>query len=225
MIYILHGNNIEASDKYFKSILSKFNNWQKVYVSATPDLEANLNSIDLLPQPKVIIAENIFKGKINPKLFENLPTDRAVIIWEKSEIPAATLKLYQKAAKIENFKLPSSLFYFLDSIYPKSANVLANLQKLNESETSLFWQISNRFLLLSMAKLGFSQYEAGSASNRQMADWQWQKIQTQAALFQKDTLNRLFSSSLTVDSLIKTGKTALPPKTLVSLMLVKYLEL
>lgn len=225
MLYILHGLDSHASYRCLRDILTSYKDWQKVYLDSTDELDHNLFGQDLLETPKVIIVQNFFKTKPDAKKFAPIPVGRILIIWEKTEIPALKLVPFAKIAKIQTFKLPPTLFYFLDSISPGQTASLHHLKNLEETETSIVWHLTNRIFLLILAKLDFSTAEVAQTTGKNQAPWQWAKIKEQADRFNLDNLRQMLTAALKVDDLTKSGKTSLPQNTILSLMLIRYLKL
>lgn len=226
MIYILHGDDTLASYSRVGAITSQFEAFNKVKLDENNSFEEFnliLNSQDLLETNKLFILENfITKRKIDLKNLKKIKTSKPIIFWEKTKISAA--KFTHLGVNVEEFKLPAKIFYFLDSITPSNKMTLVNLKKLSgNEETKIVWQLSMRFYLIIAAKLKVSRSTAEKLFSRPIADWQWAKISTQAEKFSPQTLKALLSGVLKIDYLIKTGKTDLPIKSLISILFIKYL--
>ena len=232
MIYILHGDDTKAA--YQRSLLIVKN-----YPQHTPiKLEAGKNNLeefsmalfgqDLLSPQKIIIAENFLTKKmLSTGIIRTIPKEKIVILWEKSTLKPQDTQKLSSVAKIETFKIPPTLFHFLDSLStsPRLSLNLLHKNGLGKSdESSLIWNLTNRIVLLILAKLNAQRDLASAISNQNLQDWQWQKITSQAKMFDLETLQMFLQGALKVDFLIKTGSTNIPKDTLISLLLLKYLK-
>ncbi len=222
MIYILHGSDSNASYSKLNSITSTRPAWQKIYTKTEDELIENLFTDDLISSDKIIIAEFLPDlKKINTVDLSSIAKNRILIIWEKQEITASKLKPFQKLAQIENFKLPTALFTFLDSISPNHLSYLKTLKKLDDEQVPLNWHIANRLTQLILAKLSYTQTDASEILGKNIAPWQWQKIKNQAQNFALHQLKNLSTSTLRIDYLTKSGKTQIPQQVLLTLMFTK----
>lgn len=226
MIVIIQGTDSDSSYKKFSQLLSSYKDHRTIqfdHYTSKEDLNQAFISQDLFDDKKVIVLKNLLKKDKNIiSILENAPKELAVICWESDDLTPSIVAKLSKFAKVENFKLPATIFYFLDNIAPGEKKVIGELNKLGE-ETSLTWNIQNRFLLLTLAKLKIDMSLAGKIVKRPLADWQWSKIARQAEKFTLEQLKSIYHASLKIDYLIKSGQTSLPPTTLLSVMLLKYL--
>ncbi len=228
MITVLHGDDIESSYAKLSNLLDSQKESTKIRLGAKISPEQIIQAFltqDLLDTAKVIVVENFLSPlkKLPDNLFAQVPKDSEVIFWENKALTPAKVAKLQKIAKVELFKKPTELFAFLDSLTPGSKLAFSLLPKLQAQE-GLIWQIQNRFFLLLLSKLEIPMQSASQITKRQIAPWQWQKLQSQSSRFEKARLLATFSASLKIDSLIKSGKTSLPAKTLIMVLLTKYLR-
>jgi len=183
---------------------------------------------NLLEEENIIVVQNYLKDKkLNYKdeIFQNIPSDKTIIFLESGEITPAAIKALAQLATIEVFKPEPIIFHFLDSLSPNSKNSLSLLQKLRaQGENPIIWNISARLMLLILAKLNAPKVLAQSLSGRNLADWQWTKIKSQAGVFSLDSLKGFLAGCLKADLMIKTGKTNLDESTLATFLLIKYLK-
>ena len=152
---------------------------------------------------------------------EKLITDKTIIFWEEEKLTLGRLK--SSEISILEFKLPATLFQFLDSISPRSIAPLFFIRKMRD-KTAINWHLLNRILLLILAKNNLSRQEVQEVTKKAIASWQWQKILTQARNFQLITLYQMFNSLLKVDLMKKHGKTEADYASLIELLLIKYLR-
>lgn len=225
MIHLLHGSDVEASYNRLRELVSGYGGWDKVYVVDLENLNLELYTGDLFSTKKIVIAEDITSFKnLKVENIKNIPQNRILVIWEKKELTASQFSKFSKIASVENLKLPSTLFYFLDSISTQDKKPFVILKKLQiEKASSLTWHLANRFYMLLLAKLNLDEKKAGKIIGRNIAPWQWQKIKHQAASFDFEKLKALLAASLKVETIVRTGKTDMPEATMVSLMLAKHL--
>lgn len=230
MILVLHGENIKDLYGKLQEVKNSQNEAPFVFGKehSYDDLYMAINSVSLLDEKNFLIAENFFKDKklkARDKVLENFSKDKLLVIYESAQLTPATATALSKIAKVENFKPEPQIFRFLDSIGPNFRPVVQRLCSMPESEQgSLLWNMTNRFLLLLLARLNYTCAEAVKISGRNMAPWQWQKIAEQSRSFSVDSLKKIYQGMLKIDYMIKTGQTGLPPKTLVSYLLLKYLK-
>lgn len=227
MIIVLHGDDIGASYTRLLQILENYKNFHKVNLTKTTPEEIlqNIMSQDLLGEEKIIIVESFLapQKKLAPKFFQQIPQDANIIFWEKSTLTPAKINRLEKLGKVEFFKAKSELFPFIDTIGQNLKTSLFNLSKLKE-EDGLIWQIENRLLLMLLSKLNVDLDSVVQITKRKVFDWQWDRIRFQAQRFDTKSLKNAYSASLKIDYLIKSGKTDLPTKTLISAFLIKYLK-
>lgn len=228
MITVIHGDDIESSYARLSALLDDQKDSTKIRLGAkttSDQISQEIHTQDLLGTSKLIIVENFLSPlkKLPEKLFSQTPKDSAVIFWENKSLSPAKIAKLQKIAHVEYFKKPTELFRFLDNLIPHSSVAFSLLPKL-QAEEGLIWQIQNRLFLLSLVKLNISHQDAAAISKKQIAPWQWQKLESQSAKFKKTSLLATFNASLKIDSLIKSGKTNLPAQTLITVLLTKYLH-
>lgn len=226
MIYVLHGDNTEASHERLTKIISSEPSYQKIRLesAAKEELLNHLTSTDLFASKKAIIVDNfISKSKLKPQELASFPAENILILWEGKELTKLQLAAFAKLARVETFKLPATLFYFLDSLATSQRLAIHYLNKIEmKDRTMLVWHILNRLTLLILAKLGLNTVEASKILGKNVPDWQWTKIKTQANGLELNSLKQIFLATLKLDYLTKTGKTSIPQKTLISLLLIKY---
>ncbi|MCR4324396.1 MAG: hypothetical protein NUV69_01780 [Candidatus Curtissbacteria bacterium] len=228
MIFVLHGDNPQATDAGLREILSENKGAPKTYISAKDqlDLHQHLFGVDLIDHQKVVIVEDfISSAKKFPKdFFENIPQSTQAIFIERKKLTPAKLSKLPRNAQIIESKRESVIFEFLDSLSPGNKRPLSLIKKLGEDEKSLFWNLQSRLLLMTLAKIKVTSSDATSITKRPIFDWQWQKIQRQADSFSLKSLLSFYSASLKVDFMIKNGRTDLDQGTLISVLLLKYLS-
>ena len=230
MLYILHGDDSDAVYKRLTTLQTLHKDYEKIYINTSDEesLYLNLFSKGLFESKKMLICENLLSTKktkkIQTEIFKDLDPETVVIIWEKQELTPAILNKFKNIAQIEKFKLPTSLFNFLDSISLDAKRPIFYLKELErEKAQAISWHLENRLLLLILSKLNFSQTEVARISGRNLASWQWEKLKQQSASLHLEILKNMFTATLRIETLIKSGKTQIAENSLLSLMLLKYL--
>lgn len=226
MIYLLHGDDTHASYLRLQSLIANSSFSQKVVISKdnVQLLNQELFSHDLFQTPKILICENLISSKkISSTDLKKVSYAQIIILWENQQISPASQKAFDEIAKIENFKLPQTIFYFLDALSPNPKRAIYHLSKFASETKSLNWHLQNRLFLLILAKLNLQEASTSQISGKNLAVWQRQKITAQASAFSLEKLKAMFTAALKIETLIKTGVTSIPETTLISLMLSKYL--
>ena len=141
-------------------------------------------------------------------------------------MPADILKKLPKTATVKFFKPEAKIFWFLDSISPKSKTSLSYLGNLDQKEKNygLIANLASRVLLLILAKSNLDIKTSSSIRGNNLQTWQFAKIKSQSSAFTLDNLKAFFNGILKADLMIKTGATAQSEEILVSLLLIKYLK-
>lgn len=232
MITVIHGQN--NLDSYLRL---KEQEKQTPAVNRTAfgrdntydDLYQAFYSTSLLEEKTLLIAENFLSDKkIKPTddILKDTGIEKAVIFWESDQLSPSIAAKLPRTVIVEQFKKQSNLYAILDSI---GQNPLTTIKMLHttaekDSEYSLIYMLTERIFLLVLAKSDFDVKAAGTLLKRPLAPWQWQKIRVQSAVFSLPILLSLFKGILKIDQMIKTGKTDMPPRTLIDLLFLKYLK-
>lgn len=228
MIYILHGEDTLSSYNRLQSLLKDFSSFEKINLGEKSQKEEILNALtsqDLLNPNQVIILENLLsEKKIDFRLINSAAQAKQLIFWEKTKIlPKKFEKITVKKIILE-FKLQSNIFYFLDSISQNSKKCLKILNRLPIDERkNLLWHLTNRFFLLILAKMDYSKEQSSKVTGKPFQNWQWDKVLNQSKSINLAELRHLFSGSLQIEYLKKSGKTAASETTLISTLFIKYL--
>lgn len=228
MILVLHGDDEASSYQRLSQIQEKYKGWLKIRLAKNTTVEKLTEAVltqDLTGTQKITIAEDFLSPlkKLPNEFLKNIPKDTVVIFWERTTLSQAKVTGLKKLAQLELFKQKTPLFTFLDSLAPKSKVTFSYLAGLKDTQ-ALTWHLQNRILLLTLSKLNITQEDAANITKRNILDWQWQKIKYQASKFTLVTLTAAYNASLRVDFLTKTGKSDLPQNTLISMLLLKYLQ-
>lgn len=218
MITILHGDDIVASRNYFFDLKKKAHepvilNGSDITVT---DLTQALEGTALFQDQKHIFIEELFgKKKTASREFKEIAeyvaahsNTASVVIWEQKQLTPATLKLIGSAsAKL--FKLPQSVFLFVDGLRQENSSQLIELfrQALINTEPELvFYMIVRQYrLLLALSDESIEPID----EIKKMAPWQKQKLQRQAQVLDIQTLKKHYRKLLEIDQAQKTGTTPL----------------
>lgn len=228
MIYLLHGENTAASYVRFLQIIETYPNHAKTYLNiASPgqDIIAQILNLSLFDKQKLIIVEDFFANFKKPPLdlIATIPTDAILIFLEHSKLTTQQLAKLPAQIKVELFKPDPQIFKFLDNFSPNRHETIRAFNRISHDQPGLLYQLENRFFQLILVKLGIDQKTASLICQKQIYEWQWQKIKRTAQIFSTNKLLNLFKACLKIESLVKSNQTNLPPRTLLILAFDKYL--
>ena len=188
MLTIIHGDDQVSSRKFFLS--------QKTEESIVIDAEEEIVSIDqyfqessLFAKSKNILIENLFtrKAKKNFNIFTEVLDKNAsnfeIYIWHDKEISVRGLTGFPKFDN-QNFKIPTNIFRFVDSILPNNPKNVSNFSEIlkNSEADFIFVMIIRQFRLM----LGLIDNSENNIEEiKRLADWQRGKLSRQAMSFGK----------------------------------------
>lgn len=224
MIYILHGEDLTGSYNHLKVLLKNYSSHHIIRLSYEDNkqhLQEAVSSQNLFEDTQLIISEDFLSlRKISVKDIQKLPESSNLIFWEKKKLKIP--KTLQKNISIYEYKLPSTLFLFLDSMSPQVKKWLPNINKINEP--NLIWHITYRFLVMILAKNDLNLNDAATFLERPIAPWQWQKVTNQARVFPKSSLYKIYSALLKLDYMKKQGQAQSADTTLISMLFLRHLN-
>lgn len=203
---ILHGDNQVESRKRLSQLISQARKKGLEVgrldgkVVGKSDLLMAARGQSLLSDERFVVVEGFFTG--NKKAAEVLEEVAKVggtqfIFWEKTALGPATVKKLLKIAAIEQFKIPKSIFKFLDSLAPGNTKAMLGLLhgvKESEEEFVLF-MLGRQIRLLIWAKL--------DPNTLDVPDWQKKRLVSQAKNFTYDQLRKLHTRLLEIDRMNK----------------------
>ncbi|MDP3940787.1 MAG: hypothetical protein Q8Q49_00610 [bacterium] len=227
MITIIHGDNIAASRNTFIAEKNKV-------VSPTvlrggeftlTDLTQVLEGGMLFSESTHLFIEDLF-GKVRKKdeleaytsFFEKVRDKYSIFLWEGKTLTKQQLGL-MKNATVELFRLPTSLFSFLDAISPKNTeqHVLRLAKAVADSgEEMVFTMLVRHIRLLLSLRAGADIDEV-----KRLASWQTGKLRAQASVFTTEQLLMLHSGLFTIDKERKTGAASLPLRASIDFLLLR----
>lgn len=213
MITIIHGDDIVSSRNFFVSQKQKIKNpldfaGENITLTALVQI---FEGGELFTEKKAVFIEDFLakrkasRDKDEILLYLAKYQDHEIFLWEGKEISAKSLSIFKKA-EIRHFKLPQSLFLFLDSLKPGIGTFLIPLfhKTLKNMEVELvFFMLVRQFRLL----LALSQRQESNVIDEEnrLAPWQKGKLQRQASFFTAKELKNHFSRLYEIDLAQKTG--------------------
>ncbi|MEK9176025.1 MAG: hypothetical protein AAB520_01135 [Patescibacteria group bacterium] len=208
MVTIIHGNDPVTSRKFFLDQKDKDSVTFDAEALELSELELSLQGSGLFGSTKKVFIENLFtrKGSKNietiAKYLEST-IDSPVYIWADKELPAKSISPFKKP-EIQNFKIPSSIFSFLDGLRPNSQQNLASFHTaLSGTEPEIiFFMMIRQFRLL----LGIGNESNNNIDEiKRLAPWQKGKLLRQASLFGTNKLKEIYGLIYKIDKSQKTG--------------------
>lgn len=216
MITLIHGDDTAASRSFFID--------RKKRTAAPITLEVDkitltevvqiLSGGGLFGEEKDLFIESLLtKKKKSAELTAILTElsdhkDANIYLWEGKEIDKRTLTSL-KNAENRLFKLPQSLFQFLDSLSPGNPRLLPLFHQVLETvepEMVFFMLIRQLRLLLALSDPGDDMIEEG----KHLAPWQQTKLMKQVKQFDTQTLTDAYRKLYEIDLAAKTGALAIP---------------
>ncbi len=229
MVLLIHGDDITASRNYFLEERQKDTNsltleGEKLTIT---DLAQTVEGGDLFSTNKksIYIEQLLTKRKKSKELEEitnfiqKYSKDNDYVLWEAKELERSHLN-YFKNPVVKIFKLPQSLFLFLDTIKP--ANGKQNVQLFHNSITTsepelVFFMLVKRIrLLLALS----SEKKPAIDEVKRLSDWQRSKLQKQVQFFDKNTLVNLYTRLFELEYKQKTGNLPVPLSDAIDFLLI-----
>lgn len=240
MITIIHGDNVAQSRTYY--IQEREKQQDKVILEGssltlTDFLQATTGNGLFGDQQTIFIEDLLSKRKASKEMDELVAaiaaTDTPLFLWESKELSAKQLKLFGSAT-IKVFKIPATVFAFLDSLSPQnktqSIKLFHQLLETEDANFALFMLQRQVRILLSLsdttppvipAKAGIQGNnikDPGSKSGmtslisevKRLAPWQKGKLEKQAKTFSLQQLLRLHEQLFQLDLAQKTGTLSQP---------------
>jgi hypothetical protein len=210
MLTIICGENTIEAYNFFlekkKEFINKKYEVLEIDSSAIEELiHWQSENLSLFATKKVFFTRNLNKkiNKTNKKtliLIDRVVNDKKINIFDFEEgMEKRNLKV-QKNVLIKEFKLPISIFNFLDNLYPGNlATVIKNLNLLSKTTASelIFFMLTKRIRQLLMIKLNHK------LDGLQL--WQLRKLNYQAKIWSKQTLIKFYQSLFQLEIKVKTS--------------------
>lgn len=218
MITVIHGDDTGASRTYLYELKARIDTavileGDKITVT---DLLQELEGGGLFAEKRTLIIEQLLTKKKTGREKEALinfiqekTLEHDIILWEGKDLDKKMMTLFRHST-LKQFKIPQTLFLFLDSIKPGNGPILVQLfHKVlltSEPEMVFFMLVRQARLLLALREKSISQID----EVRRMAPWQMGKLQKQAQLFSPQQLITFYTKLADIDQGYKTGKLPLP---------------
>lgn len=210
-IFVFSGDDIVSSRKAFleqaESLRQKGYEIEKISGKdlSLEKLESSLGAKTLFGEKRALAIEgflSLTKSKEKDEVLKKISSfDEAVLLfWEGKEFSKADQQKFPKEFVFKNFKLPSSLFSFLESLKPNQKKTnLENFRKVIEEvdEFFLFAMLARQVRLLILAQ----------EKSLNVLPWQKAKLEKQAKEFDKENLLSLYKKMLELDFKQKTSQT------------------
>lgn len=216
MLTIFHGEDTAASRNAYLEARKKA---QDVLIldgaSLTlTDLSQSLSGEDLFGSSKQIFIEELLSKKKSPKEIDSLTSlliqsSQPVTLWESKELTVKQLSSF-KGATIRVFKIPSTIFAFLDSLLPGNGRQLIELfhKTLADKEAEFVLFMLTRHVRTLLALKDNTDTTISEVSR--MAPWQMGKVKKQADTFSVEDLLHIHLKLYDSDLAQKTGNLTLP---------------
>ncbi|MBI2028593.1 MAG: hypothetical protein HYT07_03200 [Candidatus Levybacteria bacterium] len=217
MITIIHGDDIVSSRRFFQE--KKQEQKDSITFDASKmtitDLAQAIFGSGLFSDTKSIFIEDFLtktkKANSETKEIINFITKNHgssnIILWEGKEIQKRDVFVFKEAI-LKKFKLPQSIFMFLDSIRPNNfKNLIILFHKTLDAginQELIFFMIQRQIRLL----LALSDNSTKKTIDELMRlfPWQKEKLVRQARLFSVDQLRRIYNFLYKIELGFKTGK-------------------
>lgn len=211
MITIIHGDDIAASRDYLFELKKSlpgisFDKENFTYVNLLQILKGST----LFAETKNIFIENFLSTKKTVPNFKEIinlinknDAKFNIVFWDNNELSKPTLSLF-KDVKTKLFKIPQSLFSFLDNIKPNNTmSLVAFHELLKTSDTEMvFYMMLRQFRLL----LALSDGSNAIDETKRLAPWQKNKLKRQAHFFSFEKLKSIYNKLFEIDLKTKTGE-------------------
>lgn len=208
MLYVLHGDDISASRKFYSDLTEGF---QVTVLDgktlSVKDLEEKMASTSLFEEKKAVVVENLLSKNAKKKdfvsFFNASNSQTLLILWEDKKLSKTSYGSLKKGT-VKDFLLPQNYFQFLDSYAPgngKRLFVMYHELLKTTSEELIFYSLLKRIRLLVVLSNGSTVSDLSK-----MAPWQVGKLQNQLRLWKKDTLFFFYKKLQETEIKMKSGK-------------------
>jgi hypothetical protein len=224
-IFVYSGEDIISSRKAFLGHLESLKK-DNLEVLRMAGKDLTVEELALLSAPtslfgekRVLAIENLLSGvksKEKEKIIGIVPSlPCPIVIWEGKDFTPAEQQKFS-GFNFKNFKLPATMFHFLESIAPDKAK--ANLVKFqmaleNADVNFLFLMLVRQVRLLILAK--------EKKDILKLPSWQKAKLQKQAAPFTEEALILIYKRLLQIDFQQKTSGSPYSLENLLELLLTE----
>lgn len=223
MTLLIHGNDNLTSRNYFTSLKDENSMSFDAENINLVELNQSISGAGLFQSSKKILIDNLFtkKGAKNQKEIIELANNANnvdIYIYADKEIALKDFKIKDLDAKL--FKIPQTLWSFLDGIRPNNPQNVFEFHKTiegNEVEI-IFSMIVRQFRLLlatsTTTKTNITEF-------KRLAPWQKSKLISQASFFSEKSLKNILKKLYLIDKSTKTGKANLNLEQNIDILLVE----
>jgi len=221
MITLVHGEDTTASRNFYFDVKKKSVDaltLDGATITLT-DLQQALSGSDLFGETKQIFIENLLTKKKGSKELDSLTslisqTSQTITLWESKELTPKQVGLFGKAT-VRLFKIPSTIFAFLDGIRPNNGKQLIELfhktLEDKDPEFVLFMLQRQTRTLLALSSISDKPTDQSTISEvSRLAPWQKGKVEKQAQLFTSQQLLDVHDKLFQLELDMKTGGLTLP---------------
>lgn len=231
MITIYHGDDTaESRNAYFTAKQKTTNATTLNGATVTlEDLQQALSGEDLFGDKKPIFIEDLLskrKGKDLDGLISlfqsSIVNDQSsIFLWESKTLTPKQAGLF-KGATIREFKIPSTIFAFLDLLRPGNGKMLVEQfhKTLEDKEAEFVLFMLTRQIRMLLALSAESHDGQTISEVARLAPWQRGKLDKQAKSFTKERLIDLHSKLYELEFGMKTGGLVLPMKESIDMLLL-----
>lgn len=226
MLTIVHGDDVTASRNFLQSIRSKLKDVVTINATSLDLTEASqlLESNSLFESSKTVIIEDLLLGKKSEHDKTLLTyvathhTAHTIYLWEKKEIGKTSRSLFP-GSKDLLFKLPQTLFQFLDSIKPNNGKVMLQLfhKTIAAAEAELVFYMLVRHVRVLLA---LQDEQSSIEEVKKLQSWQRTKLVKQSSAFTTKQLMTLHKELFIIDHGMKTGNTSLSLSSSIDILLL-----
>lgn len=201
MITIFHGDNYVASRQALNQELST-SKVESNRIDAADLTEERLTQIlesnSMFKADKIFLIENLLslpRSRQKDRLLKIILNNQtlSIFLWEKKALTPAVRKQFTKAL-IKEFKLPPSLFNFLDDLSLTNFH----LALIDNPAELIFYRLHRRISQLIQA--------IDDPVSLKGAPWQLNKLKTQVKKYSLEQLLNFHKKLLTLDEQIKTSQ-------------------
>lgn len=230
MITIIHGDDTAASRNFFQTQKKNLTNTITLdgAAIAIQDIAQALSSDGLFVESKNIFIDELFSKRKASHEFEeillyieNHHENATLYLWESKEIQIRQLKQLKSAIN-RNFKLPSSIFAFLDGLKPNNSKMLIQLfhktLEYKDEQFIFFMLVRHMRMLLALSE---DTTDTINDEIKKMQPWQKTKLQKQAKFFTSQFLQTFYAKLFAIDLALKTGHLACPLNQTIDFLLLE----
>ncbi|MBI4080508.1 MAG: hypothetical protein HY430_01940 [Candidatus Levybacteria bacterium] len=228
MVILIHGDDTANSRNYFLSIKKELP--ESVLLQAEnltlTDMTQIFEGGSLFSEQKHILIENFFtkfkKSKETDILIHYLTEQgktHDIYLWEGKTLLPSSINLFKNATQ-KPFKLPQTLFQFLENVRPNNQKMTLKLYHdtllATEPEMILFMLIKQFRVLIALTDLKNDQID----EVKRLAPWQKSRFNQQKNQFTQQQLLSHYSKLFEIDMQQKTGLSPYPLSTAIDFFLL-----